>query len=102
MALPPCYRIDMGTVVERAFLRFAAACIDMLQFIMTLLFVGTILNPFISACAMGFFWIFLHGNPRWKISGTILTLVLEASPLGFLPIWTIRVWWATGAPADDS
>lgn len=90
-----CYRAYMAEAVERIFLIAIAFILDTVQFILNLIVIGVFFNPVLSIAAAAFFSLFLHGNPRWKLSGTILTFIAESTPLGVLPLWTIRVWWTT-------
>ncbi len=71
-----------------------AILVDLLQFALSVLLIGALLNPVIDLLAMGGFWLMLyhHGNKilsRRGLSFGISSIVEIVMVADFLPVWTI-------------
>lgn len=74
----------------------AALCIDIMQALLSLTLFGMFVTPIITGIAVIMFgiWFSHHGmsmlEPRRILAYGATTLV-ELSPFGFLPVWTLSV-----------
>lgn len=76
-----------------------AAVIDAIQALLDAIFIGFLLNPFISLFALILFTLmYAFMGVRFtsvRIASLLGTGLLEASPVGFLPLWTMSVIWTS-------
>lgn len=67
--------------------------IDLVQLLLTFLFIGAVLNPVLDVLAMGLFWIMLyhHGQKVLSRRGVSMgvSFIIELFPIiGAIPVWT--------------
>lgn len=72
-----------------------ALLIDGIQFLLTLIFIGFLVNPFISICATMLFGIWLShlgvSMMAPKRVGRFLGTIVGETVFGTLPIWTFSI-----------